>query len=140
MDVLMKYVWANDIRLSSNTFKPGRKHILIVGDSQSADFTNILLEGNHERNVDIVTYTFNYGCNIPYADDQQYWDQENIYTTSDPSLEEKCKERSNALLSSPALKKADVVIARSYGNDTVRNACVLPPTKLSQSAQLAYMS
>ncbi|WP_192244298.1 acyltransferase family protein [Mesorhizobium silamurunense] len=126
MDVLMKYVWANDIRLSSNTFKPGRKHILIVGDSQSADFTNILLEGNHERNVDIVTYTFNYGCNIPYADDQQYWDQENIYTTSDPSLEEKCKERSNALLSSPALKKADVVIVaflwERYGAKRMRAA------------------
>ncbi|NGO54236.1 acyltransferase family protein [Allomesorhizobium camelthorni] len=110
IDVLTKYVWANHIRLSGNTFKPGRKHILIVGDSQSADFTNILLEGNHERNVDIVTYAFNYGCNTPYADNPQYWNQENIYTSSDPSLEQKCKERIDAFLSSPALKQADVVI------------------------------
>lgn len=110
IEAMKTYVWANEIRLQRNTFKPGRRHIFIIGDSQSADLVNVLHEAGVEENVDLVTYSLGVQCNVPYVEDETYWLSENYLSKKDPSVIDRCKKSMETMLTSRSLREADAII------------------------------
>lgn len=116
-----KYVWYNhQLRERAETFTSDKLKILVVGDSQSADFTNILVEAGIENEAEIVTRTVFTECGLPYLREDEARDfmmNVNSFTIKDKSLIKKCIDQHHRFINSSALNKADIVVVGYYWRD-----------------------
>jgi len=73
-NTIQKYVRSRHVKLRKATFSSNRlKKVLIVGDSQSADFVNMIFENNYHRNVEIKTLSISADCQAIIPTNNQYY-------------------------------------------------------------------
>lgn len=97
-------------RQEYTTEKP---NLLIIGDSQAADYVNVLRALDAEKYVDIITRVVFTTCNIPYLDDtdlQWFLKEANPYSMKDPNLLETCPRLMEAAVGGAAWANADAVV------------------------------
>lgn len=113
IDASNQYVWANQKRSATNNFGTAKPNVLVVGDSQSADLVNVLVEGGYDREVDLAAYTVISECAIPYLSERyrnDYLNTLNFMTNARPDIPPVCEKAWDELLDDPRLAKADRVI------------------------------
>jgi peptidoglycan/LPS O-acetylase OafA/YrhL len=108
------YVWEHyDEFQRPDDFRTNKLRMLIVGDSQSADILNMLVEAGVDNKIEIITRKVHYECGLPYLDKgerDEFWSGHNPMTMNSPNLTEACNLVMDRLVSSPAIKNADVVL------------------------------
>lgn len=118
---LTKYVWANHVERSLvEDFKTSKVRILIVGDSQAADVTNIFVEAGEERAAEIITRTVYTECGIPYLPPkaaEQFMTATNFMTMKDKSFVARCLSLQQRVIASKALASADYVVIGYFWRD-----------------------
>lgn len=118
---LVKYVWANHVARSVvDDFRTPKIQMLIVGDSQAADLTNILVEAGEERTAEIITRTVYTECGIPYlppALAEQFMTTINPMTIKDRSFVGRCLTLQKRFIESRALATADYVVVGYFWRD-----------------------
>ncbi len=120
-NALAEYVWANHVQRSiSEDFETLKVRVLIVGDSQAADLTNIFVEAGEEREVEIMTRTVYTECGIPYLPPkaaEQFMTATNFMTMKDKSFVARCLSLQQRLIASKALASADYVVIGYFWRD-----------------------
>lgn len=118
-----EYIWANQVARTAPRFTTGRPHFLVVGDSQAADLTNVLLEAGYGQKVEIVSRIVFAECGFPYLPSEAagtFWTTENTYTMRDPGMKGSCGAQYQ-FMTSGIVEEADVVlVAYSWSEDTLR--------------------
>ncbi|MBZ9683125.1 acyltransferase [Mesorhizobium sp. CO1-1-2] len=118
---LVKYVWANHVARSVvDDFRTPKTRILIVGDSQAADLTNMFVEAGEERTAEIITRTVYTECGIPYlppAAAERFMTTINPMTTKDRSFVGRCLTLQKRFIESKALASADYVVVSYFWRD-----------------------
>jgi peptidoglycan/LPS O-acetylase OafA/YrhL len=107
------YVWANQVAHHKNEFSTNKPRLLVIGDSQAADITNVLVEGGYDKDYEIVTRTVIAECGIPYISPEKasnFWRTQDTFTMKDPAIITLCKGVYNTLLNTPALGQAEIII------------------------------
>ncbi|AVA21184.1 acyltransferase 3 family protein [Rhizobium sp. NXC24] len=115
------YIWGNmNKRYAANFQGGGRTKVLIIGDSQAADLTNIMVETGMEDRFEIVTRTVYYECGAPLLPAEQrkkFWETENQFTMKDPTFVSRCSTLMDDVTNSPAIKEADEILIAYYWRD-----------------------
>lgn len=126
IDEMHAYTWENQKKYAvKNKFNlDGKEKILIIGDSQSADLINLLIESGHDKQFDIVARTIYTECNIPYLsepDKNEYYKKINNMTISKPDIIPICNEQINSVMNEKILfEQADrIFIAFNWNDFTV---------------------
>ncbi|WLG32695.1 acyltransferase family protein [Pseudomonas simiae] len=110
---LDKYVWE---RHDAFNLKEGfdldsnKEKILVIGDSQAADLVNMLAEGGHTTESDIVSRSIWSNCSTFYVDSrsqESFFTKINIMTIKSPELIEPCKVKMARAMDSKLLDNAD---------------------------------
>lgn len=120
IDASHQYVWANQHRWAGFDFGTQRPNVLVIGDSQSADLMNLLIEGGLDREVDLAAYTVFSECAVPYLPkpDRDYFLNTLDFMTSErPDIPPVCERAWDELLADPRLAQADRVIISIFWRD-----------------------
>jgi peptidoglycan/LPS O-acetylase OafA/YrhL len=108
------YVWTNHRKArTKKVFATEDKHVVIIGDSQSGDFINMLSEAGQNTRSEMVTSVIRTECGVPFIsaeDEEKFWNSENSMTVKSPHLIPICKQQMGDALNSPLLQDADIVI------------------------------
>ena len=109
-----RYVWANAVSHSATTFAAdaSRNKVLLVGDSQAADFLNIVLESGGTGGP-IVFHNIDARCGGPYIPndgDQAYWKDTDPYTKVSPEWINVCVTQLRSFAASGAVAAADSIV------------------------------
>jgi peptidoglycan/LPS O-acetylase OafA/YrhL len=122
IEKLKKYVWDNHTKLqSADDFKTDKPHLLVLGDSQAADLTNLLLAGGIDKKFEIVTRGINTECGIPLLpleEAKAFWNEKNPFTMKDKTLISHCTAQYDRLTNTRALKDANYVIIGYFWRDS----------------------
>ncbi|WP_404937036.1 acyltransferase family protein [Pseudomonas sp. JDS08PS003] len=115
------YVWNRFNKLEGKKFSNNhRKRVLIIGDSQAADFLNIIEETTPEK-LDISTILIPVSCQAVIPINTEFYD--NIPT--DTMQKKECRERQNNILNDIRISSADIIVIASswtdYGIDQIQN-------------------
>jgi peptidoglycan/LPS O-acetylase OafA/YrhL len=90
-----------------------RPNVLVIGDSQAADYINVLATLNADEAVDLITRDVFTTCNIPFlAGDalERFLREDNPYSIKDPVLLTRCPELMELATSGPAFENADAIV------------------------------
>lgn len=120
IDASNQYVWANHRRWSTFGFGSARPNLLVVGDSQSADLVNLLVEGGYDREVDLAAYRVVSECGVPYLPGGQrdhFLETVDPMTNGRPDLRRLCEEQWDGLLKDRRLAEADRVVVSMVWRD-----------------------
>lgn len=108
------YVWSRYPEFEAKaTFETNKPHVLLLGDSQSADLLNLFIAGGLDKNIEIATQKVFYECGSPYVpvqDRGQYWEQVNPITKANPAFVHACNGFMEQLEHSNTLQTADHVV------------------------------
>jgi peptidoglycan/LPS O-acetylase OafA/YrhL len=113
VDGAKAYEFVNHIRLGkADDFSSAKKHLLIIGDSQSADIVNILVKTNVEEKFEIITRKILNECGTIYIEPEQ---QNNRFLVNEkirkkPEMRAICSDLMERLVRTSAIKNADIVI------------------------------
>lgn len=107
------YLWTRyHVKEKGDDFITSKKHLLIIGDSQSADLLNILLEAGFENKYEILTRKVFWECGslyVPQDIRSKYFDSNDLINAK-PEYEKICSEQMDRLIGTPAITHADVII------------------------------
>lgn len=105
------YTWDASKDFKDNKeFYTQKPKIIVVGDSQAADFLNILLSIGSADRYEIKFFQIPAICGtveIPMQYEKAYWNNENTATARNSSLISKCKKAQNIFFQSELISKAD---------------------------------
>lgn len=90
-----------------------RPNVLVIGDSQAADYLNVLAALDADKTVDLITRDVWTSCNIPYLEGdmlKDFLENDNPYSIKDPVLLTKCPEMMGLATSGPAFETADAIV------------------------------
>ena len=108
------YLWNRYHDLEKfDDFITDKPHLLIIGDSQSADLLNVLSEMGIDKEYEIITRKILWECGallIPPNLRDEYL-KTNPFIHAKPDYQNLCKHKMSRLESSPALSNADIIIA-----------------------------
>lgn len=120
VDASNEYVWANHRRWSGFGFGSPRPNLLVIGDSQSADLVNLLVEGGYDREVDLAAFRVVSECGVPFLPNEgrsYFLETLDPMTNARPDLTRLCKEQWDDLVADPRLGQADRVIISMVWRD-----------------------
>ncbi|NUH63728.1 acyltransferase [Sulfitobacter sp. S0837] len=118
MEAMEKFLWPYFLNLQrqqdyADDPQNIRPNVLIIGDSQAADYVNVLAALDAEKTVDLITRSVWTTCNIPYLAGgmlKTFLEEDNPYSIKDPNLLTKCPEMMDLATSGPAFEKADAIV------------------------------
>lgn len=122
---LQKYVGSTERTLKDKKAftNDGKPKLLIIGDSQSADISNIMKESGLLTYFDAVTRSINTRCRAVYvnpSERENYWTKENGGTIALPQFIPMCDRQMNALNDKELLGKADYIfIAMKWRDESI---------------------
>ncbi len=112
-----KYTFENVRKFEKKFFaNNGKKKILIIGDSQSGDLSNIIVEAGLSDNFDIVSRVVINRCGVPYPSrdiNEDYWNKVNPNTIKDPSFISRCENELSRVHDTTLLEDTDIVVIAS---------------------------
>lgn len=101
----------------------GKPKLLIIGDSQSADISNILKENGFLDEFDAITRSVNTRCRAIFVNKnerEKYWKEENGGTIALPQFIPMCDEQMDKATDPHILKEADVIfIAMKWRDESL---------------------
>ncbi len=117
-----KYTFENVRKFEKKTFSGnGKKKLFLIGDSQSGDLSNIIVEAGLSDNFDIVSRVVINRCGVPYPSrdiNENYWNKVNPNTIKDPSFISRCEDELSRVHDATLLEDADIIVIatlwRSY--------------------------
>ncbi|WP_270658502.1 acyltransferase family protein [Escherichia coli] len=121
-----KYTWSVHSRLNkkSDFDNNGKKKVLVIGDSQSADVVNMMKESGVIDKYDVVTRGIYVECAVNYISkemESKFFNDINKRTVTKPELIPLCKESMSAAMDDRLLKKADIVlVAMNFNNQLLK--------------------
>lgn len=98
-----------------------KPNVLVIGDSQAADYVNVLQALGAEDDVDIITRTIFTTCNIPYLEGDRletFLTKDNTFSIKEPNLQKECPRLMREAVTGPAWDNADVVVLAFAWRDT----------------------
>lgn len=122
---MQKYVGSTENTLKSRKgfSHNGKPRLLIIGDSQSADISNIMNESGMLASFDAVTRSINTRCRAIFVNSSErdyYLHKENGGTIALPQFIPMCDAQMDALADKALLKDADVVfIAMKWRDESL---------------------
>lgn len=117
-----KYTWSVHSRLNkkSDFDNNGKKKVLVIGDSQSADVVNMMKESGVIDKYDVVARGIYVECAVNYIPkdmENRFFTDINKRTVTKPELIPLCKETMSAAMDDRLLKNADIVlVAMNFNN------------------------
>jgi len=112
-DDLDKYVWKRQDAFNLKEafdLSSKKEKILVIGDSQAADLVNMLAEGGHTTESDIVARSLFTNCSTFYVDsidEKDFFTKVNTMTIQSPELIEPCKVQMARVLDTKLLDNVD---------------------------------
>ena len=108
------YVWGNQTPLArKESFEGnGKLKALVIGDSQSADFVNLLVESGKAQDLDIVARTVYFECNSfdeSILNQDSYFSVENVHLVKRPDLKSVCQQQITAANDKKLIDEAQVI-------------------------------
>lgn len=108
------YVWVNQTPLAQKESFEGNGKIktLVIGDSQSADFVNLLVESGKAQQLDIVARTVYFECNTfdeNVLNRDSYFSVENVHLVKRPDLKQVCQQQIAAANEQKLISEAQVI-------------------------------
>ena len=99
----------------------GKPKLLIIGDSQSADFINALKESGSINKYDVVARTVLMECGVPYinADVNSFLNTVNKQTATRPAMAKDCRNQINRAMDRNIIKQADKIVISMYYNQSM---------------------
>lgn len=94
-----------------------KKKILVIGDSQSADLINIMLESGLVDKEDVVARTIYFDCGTNFVKDEEsnkFFSTLNARTIAKPELIPICKAQMKNAMNEELLRQADMVYIAFY--------------------------
>ena len=94
-----------------------RKKLLVIGDSQSADFINAMTESGTIEKYDVVARTVVNVCGTPYVAPNKidlFLSSTNKMTSSNPKFIATCKRQFDRLMNKDLLESADIIVLAMY--------------------------
>lgn len=123
---LDKYVWERHDALNLKEgfdLSSNKERILVIGDSQAADLVNMLAEGGHTKESDIVSRSLWSNCSTFYVekgDEEKFFTKINTMTIQSPDLIEPCKVKMARAMDPKLLDNADrIYIAFRWNPETI---------------------
>ncbi|HAT7728328.1 TPA: acyltransferase [Enterobacter cloacae] len=114
------YTWKEQRILDSRIHfsDSGKEKLLIIGDSQSADFINALYESGSIDNYDVVARTVLMECGAPYLkmDINKFLSDVNKQTSNKTALASDCKRQISRAMDRDLIEKADKIVISMYYN------------------------
>jgi peptidoglycan/LPS O-acetylase OafA/YrhL len=112
------YVFDNFVLLSGPTSFASRKpHVLVIGDSQAADLTNILVAAGIERKNEVVTRAIADECGLPslaeFEAGKASGDLGQVFVER-PDFIDRCSAEYKALAETPLIGQADFIIIAKF--------------------------
>jgi peptidoglycan/LPS O-acetylase OafA/YrhL len=113
-----KYVWDNFALLSRPTEFTSRKpRVLVIGDSQAADLTNVLIAGGIERKNEVVARPIADECSLPslaeFEAGKAAGNLADVFVEQPDFLDECTKEYTD-LVEEPLIAQADFIIITKF--------------------------
>lgn len=129
------YVWSAFNSRKTHPFsKDERRKIFLVGDSQAADFMNLLKETFGEQ-LDISTALLPARCQAVIPDSFDYYNQ----LSAETAIKDDCRQKQTSLREDPRILTADVIVLSSswkqYGIDQIPHT-IQDIKRLNPSAKL----
>lgn len=121
-----EYTWSLQKKFAArNNFDNSEKtKMLVIGDSQSADFINALSESGDLGRYDVVARTVILDCGAPYIGEAYsdiFFNSINKKTASKPNIISECKAQISQAMDPALLKAADkIILAMYYQPDLLR--------------------
>jgi len=117
-----KYVWNLHQQLNKKSFDKtsSKPKLLIIGDSQAGDLTNILNESGYLNNFDVISRIVSSQCATPYVNklqEEQYFTKYNVLTMREPRYVNICKDYLDRVLNDGSIQQADKVLIAFYWRD-----------------------
>lgn len=148
IEEMHNFTWENQVKYGTKTdySYSGKEKLLIIGDSQAADLVNLLVEGGHDENFDIVARTIYTECGVPYVEEDKrdvFFKRINLYTIQKPHLIKACEEQMNIFSRDAELiEKADrVFLSMNWEgfSDPYLNTAVDKFTSTTKSAEKLWV-
>ena len=122
MWAMEKSLWPYFVKLQQQQdYATDKPNVLIIGDSQAADYVNVLQALEAETQVDLITRPIHTTCNIPYLEGEMletFLTKDNPLSIKDPNLQSDCPRMMTEAVTGPAWDNADVVILAFAWRDT----------------------
>ena len=119
------YVWSRYEKFEQpQNFQTTKPHVLLIGDSQSADLLNMFVEAGLNEKVEIITRKVFYECGLPYLPEgerEKFLSDNNPISKKSPAMIDYCNSAMNQLIASEALKNADVVLVAFLWQDFAKS-------------------
>lgn len=125
LPTLHKYVGSTENILKSRKdfSNNGKQKLLIVGDSQSADISNIMNESGMLGQYDVITKSINTRCRALYvtkSERDKYWHEENGGTIALPEFIPMCDRQMDEFMDNKILEQADIIfLAMKWRSETI---------------------
>lgn len=109
------YTWKQQVELNQRKeFISGsnKERVLVIGDSQSADLINMMLESGTLDKKDVVARTVYFDCGVNYLNENvqdKFFYKINKLTIAKPELIPRCKTQMNRAMNPDLLSNADVI-------------------------------
>ncbi len=118
------YTWSKINKIRNTPFKSNKKKILLIGDSMSGDFTNMLVSAGVESDFELSHFVVSATCAAPYLlkSDIDEWVKVSIDLDEGRVKKESCEKRWEKITKNKEiLGDADVIILamnwRGYARD-----------------------
>lgn len=111
-----EYTFANIKRLNADddySYPDAVRKVLIIGDSQAGDLTNLVLQAGLPDGVAVSARVITNRCGVPISSkklNDQYWNDKNPFSMKDHSLRAKCEDDFERIVSSKVFSKADKIV------------------------------
>ncbi len=114
-----QFVWASFGRLDdTSTFSRGDSRILVLGDSQAADFVNLMVASGYDRRFEIATRAMHDQCDLPtftaFEKQAGSGTPAAAFDVADQVLAGICTESYRSILASDLIAHADIIILTKY--------------------------
>ena len=113
----------NVLKAHSDFANNGKPRLLIIGDSQSADISNIMKENGFLDKFDAITRPVNTRCRAIFVNQnerERYWNEENGGTMALPEFIPMCDKQMNEATDPHILKESDVIfIAMKWRDESL---------------------
>lgn len=114
MQAMEKSLWPYFASLQvKQDYTQDKTNVLVIGDSQAADYVNVLAALDAETDVDLITRNVFTTCNIPYLEGDRlkvFLETQNPYSIKDPNLLTQCPQQMETVVSGAAWNNADAVV------------------------------
>ena len=122
MWAMEKALWPYFIKLEQQQdYSTDKPNVLIIGDSQAADYVNVLQALDAEAHIDMITRAIDTACNIIYLEGEileTFMTKDNPFSLKDPNLQTLCPQMMQRAVTGPAWDNADVVVLAVVWRDT----------------------